>query len=240
MLKFKDPGTTSRVILLYTQRHTHAAEFRKELAAVTAKFEQLESSHANLQIENATLKSELEIIHKKSLDNEERIADLEGQLNKQQQWARMSNIEIVGLPETPNESPVNLAIKIASHAGVQLQPTQVESAYRVQPMKRIAGRPKPIIVRLQSRILKDQIISGLRRTKGISTRDIGLGGTDGKFYVNEHLTPINKQLLNATKANAKAMSYKFVWVRNCNIFLRKNEEAPVITVNSEKDLQKIN
>ncbi|KAL4720894.1 hypothetical protein ACJJTC_002936 [Scirpophaga incertulas] len=131
----------------------------------------------------------------------------------------MSNIEIVGLPETPNESPVNQAIKIASHAGVQLQPTQVESAYRVQPMKRVAG---------------------LRRTKGISTRDIGLGGTDGKFYVNEHLIPINKQLLNATKANAKAMSYKFVWVRNCNIFLRKNEEAPVIAVNSEKDLQKIN
>ncbi|KAL4711717.1 hypothetical protein ACJJTC_003484 [Scirpophaga incertulas] len=122
----------------------------------------------------------------------------------------MSNIEIVGLPETPNESPVNLAIKIASHAGVQLQPTQVESAYRVQPMKRVAGRPKPIIVRLQSRILKDQIIS------------------------------VGRRLLNATKANAKAMSYKFVWVRNCNIFLRKNEEAPVITVNSEKDLQKIN
>lgn len=220
-------------------RGSLAVEFRKELTAVTDKFERLESSHASLQIEHAALKRDFDSLQKKTLEEVDKITDLQGQLNKQQQWARMSNIEIVGLPETPKESPVDLALKIASHAGVLLQPAQVESVYRVQPMKKIDGRPKPIVVRLQTKMLKDQIISGLRKTKGISTRDIGLAGTNVRFFVNEHLTPYNKQLLNAAKSRAKDKSYKFVWVRNCNIFLRKNEESPVVTIGSEKDIQKI-
>lgn len=214
-------------------------EFRKELTVVTAKHDQLEISHTKLLGEHETLKKDFDILEKKNAMDSSKILDIQAQLNKQQQWARMSNIEIVGLPETPNESAVALAVKIASHVGVQLQPSQIESAYRVQPMQKVEGRPKPIVVKLQTRMLKDQIISGLRRTKGITTRDLGLNGADRRFFVNEHLTPENKQLLNAAKSRAKDKSYKFVWVRNCNIFLRKNEESPIITVSSEKDLRKI-
>lgn len=215
------------------------AEFRRELKTVSAKYDHLELSHAQLSDEHNLLRKEFDTLKKKSDADGDKISDLHSLINKQQQLARLSNIEIVGLPETTHESAVELAVKIASHAGVQLQCTQIESAHRVQPMRKIEGRPRPIVVKLQSRTLKDQIISGLRKTKGITTRDLGLGGVDRRFFVNEHLTPENKQLFNAIKSRAKDKSYKFVWVRNCNIFLRKNEESPVVAINSLKDLQKI-
>ncbi|KAL4720400.1 hypothetical protein ACJJTC_008224 [Scirpophaga incertulas] len=109
----------------------------------------------------------------------------------------MSNLEIVGLPETTNESPIDLVIKIAKFA------------------------------------------EALRKSKGISTRDLGLSGPAQRFFVNEHLTPENKQLLSAAKSRAKEKAYKYIWVRNCNIFLRKNEVSPVVTIGSKRDLQKI-
>lgn len=214
-------------------------EFRKELKTVSAKFDRLESSHTKLSDDHNLLRKEFDNLKKKSEADGDKMLDLQSLINKQQQLARSSNLEIVGLPETPNESAAEIVVKIAAHVGIQLQRTQIESAHRVQPMRKIEGRPKPIVVKLQTRLLKDQIISGLRKTKGITTRDLGLGGTGRRFFVNEHLTPENKQLLNATKLRAKDKSYKFVWVRNCNIFLRKNEESPVIVVGSIKDLQKI-
>lgn len=220
-------------------KNTLVTEFRKEIAAVTAKYDLLEESHSKLLNEHESLMKDFGTLQNKMLQTEDKLSELQGQFSKQQQKARLFNIEIVGLPETTNESPVELVMKIANHAGVQLQPDQIQSAHRVQPMRKIEGRPKPIVATLQSRMLKDKIIAGLRRARGISTKNLNLGGPDRKFFVNEHLTPENKQLFNAVKILANQRSYKFTWIRNCNIFLRKNEESPVINITTEKDLQKI-
>ncbi|CAH2095545.1 unnamed protein product [Euphydryas editha] len=220
-------------------KNTLVTEFRKEIAAVTAKYDHLEESHLKLLDEHESLMKDFVTLQNKMLQTEEKLSELHGQFSKQQQKARLFNIEVVGLPETSNESPVELIMKIANHAGVQLQPDQIQSAHRVQPMRKVEGRPKAIVATLQSRMLKDKIIAGLRKSRGISTRNLNLGGPDRKFFVNEHLTPENKQLFNAVKIRAKERSYKFTWIRNCNIFLRKNEESPVITITTEKDLQKI-
>lgn len=214
-------------------------EFRNELQAINTKYNELEILCTKVHDENEDLRKTLDTLQTNLIEDRDKINELQSQINKQQQWARMSNIEIVGLPESPNESAADLVVAIANHAGISLQRNQVETAYRVRPMKKVEGRPKPIVAKLQTRMLKDQIIAGLRKTNGISTRDVGLGGNNRKFFVNEHLTPENKQLLSSVKTHAKTKSYKFVWVRNCNIFLRKNEESPVITISSIKDIQKI-
>ncbi|VVC92492.1 unnamed protein product [Leptidea sinapis] len=109
---------------------------------------------------------------------------------KQQQWGRLNNLEIVGLPEKSNESLPDIIRKIALHAGVALTSEQIEFIHRVQPRQHISGRPKPIVVKLSNRDLKDHILSGLRRKRGIQTSDIGISGSSQKFFVNEHLTPI--------------------------------------------------
>lgn len=214
-------------------------EFRKDLQKINTKYNELENVCAKLHEEKEDLRKNLNTLQTKSMEDHDKILELQSQINKQQQGARMSNIEIVGLPESPNESTEDLVIAIANYAGVTLQCDQIESVHRVQPMRKVEGRPKPIVAKLQTRMLKDKIIAGLRKSNGISTRDVGLAGNNRKFFVNEHLTPENKQLLNAVKTRAKTKSFKFIWVRNCNIFLRKNEESPVITISSIKDLQKI-
>lgn len=215
------------------------ASFADEIKKIASDLNQLEESHNNLLKEHQNLRNNHDDLCKKNQLHENHIGELRRQLGKQQQWARINNLEIVGLPETSGESPVELVIMIAKHAGVKLSAEEVESAHRVQPMQKVEGRPKPIVVKLRDRLMKDKIISGLRKTRGVRSGDIGLRGPSKSIFVNEHLTPDNKQLLKVTKIRAQEKSYKFVWVRNCNIFLRKNEESPVIAINTERDLQKI-
>ncbi|XP_039763825.1 uncharacterized protein LOC120636417 [Pararge aegeria] len=215
------------------------AEIKSEIASLSSEFSQLQASYSQLQIENDHLKNDLRVLQERIDASDDQVSDLRAQFGRQQQQARINNLEIVGLPQTSSESPVDLVLKIARHAGVELKQGDIEFAHRVQPQKTITGRPKPIVVKMKNRLCKDNLLSGLKRKKGVCTKDIGIEGTEKKIFVNEHLTPENKQLLKATKTLAQQKAYKYVWVRNCNIFLRKNEESPALNIRLEKDLSKI-
>lgn len=214
-------------------------ELKHEITALSSEFSQLQASYNNLHHENDKLKNDLLSLQERVDASEEQVLELRSQIGRQQQQARINNLEIVGLPQTSSDSPTDIVLKIAAYAGVELRHEDIESAHRVQPQNAVAGRPKPIVVKLRERMCKDKLLSGLKRKKGICTKDIGIDGLEKKFFVNEHLTPENKQLFNKTKLFAREKAFKFVWIRNCNIFLRKNEESPAINIRFEKDLVKI-
>jgi hypothetical protein len=60
----------------------------------------------------------------------------------------------------------------------------------------------------------------------INTKLIGYGGEELPIYISEHLTPINKSLHAATRIWAKENHYKYVWVRNGKILIRKDNNHP--------------
>ncbi|CAH2240433.1 jg22143 [Pararge aegeria aegeria] len=146
-------------------------------------------------MENDHLKNDVRSLQDRVTVTEDQVIEMHSNLSRQQQQARMNNLEIVGLPQTSNESPSDLILRVAKYAGVELKLDDIDFAHRVQPQKPIAGRPKPIVVKLKDRLCKDRLLSGLKSKKGICTRDIGIEGPEKKFFVNEHLTPVNKQLL---------------------------------------------
>ncbi|XP_045502922.1 uncharacterized protein LOC123699918 [Colias croceus] len=214
-------------------------QIKDEIKAMSSQVKNIENSYQILQNEHCDLKQEIIKMRADITERDNQITELHNSLNKQQQWCRQSNIEVIGLPELSNENPKLLITEIANHAGVKLSAEDVEFAHRVQPFKSIPNRPRSLVIKLKDRNVKDRILSGLRKTKGITTKDIGFAGKPTRFYVFDHLTPNNKVLLKETKDIAAKKSYKFVWVRNCHIFLRKNEESPVLSIASKKDLSKI-
>lgn len=220
-------------------KETIITEIKSEIISLSSEFSQLQASYCQLQTENDSLKNDVCVLQKQISLCEDQLSELRSQFGKQQQQARINNLEIVGLPQTNSENTIDLIRNIARYAGVDLNHDDIEFAHRVQPQKTIAGRPKSIVVKLKDRLCKDKILSGLKRKKGICTKDIGIEGAEKRFFVNEHLTPENKQLLKKIKTVAREKAYKFVWVRNCNIFLRKNEESPALSIRSEKDIDKI-
>ena len=75
--------------------------------------------------------------------------------------------------------------------------------------------------------------------KIITNFDIGLKGRE-RIYISESLTPHYRKLLKTVKEMAKLKEYKFVWWKNDRILVRKEERSPVIVIEKEEDLKKLN
>lgn len=167
------------------------------------------------------------------------IKELKYEIKQQQQWDRLLNLEISGLPEIKNEDLYAIVAKIALHAGVTLNKDDVINASRIQSRLQNTGKPKNVIVKLRNRITKDNILAGLRKSRGVTTLDISIPGDARRIYVSEHLTVDNKLIYKRCRDMAKSKQFQFVWTKNCKIFMRKNETSPAICIKEESDLKKL-
>lgn len=167
------------------------------------------------------------------------IAKLEAELNNQQQRDRAFNLEINGILEKSNEKLIDYYCAMVRLLGIDSSTTDVVHMTRIRPLNPVPGRPKSIVVKLNSRLLRDAILSAIRNRKGLSTCDLGIAGDQRKIFVNEHLTPSNKLLHRETRQKAAAAQYRFVWIRDGKIFVRKNDTSATIRIITSADLRKI-
>ena len=71
--------------------------------------------------------------------------------------------------------------------------------------------------------------------KSVTTADFGFS-VDKKIFINESLTPKNKELFKNCLKFKKDKSYKFLWTNAGKIFLRRSADSPVIPINSSADI----
>ena len=211
------------------------SKLNNTLQATTQDVSSLQES-LELQInEHNLLKKRVENLSSQNTDYE----SLVNKIETLEQQARQNNIEICNVPEKQNE---NLAIMLEMIGTAIKQPivrAEILSIHRVpHANKQEKTRPKNIIVKFSSRILRDNVISAFRIRKGLSTEDLGISGTSRKIYLNEHLTLRKKQLLRDCRLSAVKYNFKFVWVRNSTIFVRKTSDSPIFIIRTEKDLSK--
>lgn len=189
--------------------------------------------------EISMLKEKDNVLHTEIHKLRHELLEVKVNMNNSEQRERFNNLEIRGLPESKSEELSATLALIAEHAGVALTPQDVVHITRVQPRQSINGRPRVVVAKLKLRILKDNIISGIRKARGLTTKDLGIHGKPVPVYVSDHLTPTNKALLRRCKELAAAREYQYVWVKNCRIYVRKNAASQCFMVNSEIDFQKI-
>lgn len=95
------------------------------------------------------------------------------------------------------------------------------------------------IVMLKSVQVRDFIISKKRKKPVLKVSDVFADNTPGMIYVNEFLPPEQFSLLIRTKAKAAATSCRYVWVKLGHIFVRREDGSPIMQINSDTDLSKL-
>lgn len=199
---------------------------------ISEQFDQMKKELDSNKEKIVKLKSENE-----ALIND--IRDISFRLNALEQYTRQENVELSGIPENKSENIVKTVMQLSKVVSLNLQENDVLSAFRIRKLDATSSRPRSIVVKLRStRIRDDLLASVVKFNKANSTKEklnshhLGYGGTKQPIFVSEHLSPLNKRIHAATRKAASEKSYKYVWVRDGRILIRKDEKSPAKQITS--------
>ncbi|KAF9420854.1 hypothetical protein HW555_003040 [Spodoptera exigua] len=167
------------------------------------------------------------------------IDNLVAKIDSMEQQARNCNAEICNVPEKRGENLLNIIEMVGSAVRFPICQKDIVSIHRVQHATQQGNKPKNIVVKFASRILRDNLISAYRLTKTLKAEQIGLPGSSATIYINEHLTLKNKQLFRKTREVAASHNYKYVWIKNSTILVRKMDGTSTFAIRTEDDVRKI-
>ncbi|CAH2258501.1 uncharacterized protein LOC120636341 [Pararge aegeria] len=165
---------------------------------------------------------------------------LEDALERTEKSSRATCLEIRNIPTQSAESKNNLlntVINTGKALNLDIQPHEIKDVFRIKT--KTLDR-KTIIVDLTSVILKEKIISAVRRfNKGqnkLTTEHLKIQGPAKPVFISENLTTKMKRVFFLARDYAKTNDFKFCWVSHGRIYLRKREGGPLIQISGESDL----
>lgn len=167
------------------------------------------------------------------------VARLEAKIDSMEQFARQCNIEICNLPDKRNENLVTIIESIGNVVNFPVSHNDIISAHRVPHAQQQDSKPKNVVVKLRSRIVRDNLLSAYRKIKSIKSDQLGISGAPVKVYMNEHLTLKNKALFRKCREVASKNHFKFVWIKNATILVREREGMRATAILTDDDLKKI-
>nr|CAI5840816.1 unnamed protein product [Callosobruchus analis] len=159
------------------------------------------------------------------------IVKIKSQLNKQEQLNLRNNVIIQGIPQKSNENVTDIVKTISEKLEVQNVSNFI--AYRLGNGSGDGSRP--IKIEFSDENSKLKFMKSKKRLK-LTSKDLGFN-ENKKVYLNHDLTATNLELLKAARICKQKMDFKFLWINNGNILMRKDENSKVIFVDDLEQLK---
>lgn len=214
---------------------------KDELASVKKSLGFFSDSFDEIKKDTKSLRQELTVIQGQTLEFQKEnqkitkeLRDTQKQLIELKQYGRRNNIELKGVPSSKNEDLHKILQGAAASLQVSISSNDIDVVHRV-PTR--GDGPANIIVRFVSRRTRDRILHAAKKTR-LNTTMLGFEENEPVF-VNEHLCPENKILLGKAINTKREKNWKFTWVSEGKILMRKTENSKAVHVSCEDDLAKI-
>lgn len=201
-------------------------DFRAKATTIDLKIVEYEKRFIHIAKETENIKCQMQ--------------GLEERFSEEQQKSRMNNLELFGIPEHRSENLINVICTIAKSLNVVINAADIEFATRVTTRLKDSNFPKPVIVKFIKQDIKNEILSSIRKKKGLTSSEVGFTSKPRPIYINEHLTPLNKLLFKNTRDECKSLGFQYVWTRNGKIYIRKNNNCAAIHIKNMKQIEKLN
>lgn len=219
-------------------------------AEITHLKDQLTAVSSTLTGTASDYKCAIEVRDREILTLKATVEGLHATMGIKAQQDLRNELEIIGIPEPENENLLHTVLLLSKKIGVDVSEQDVDGVYRAGPKKSPKGNaaeppsfigkknlPRPVVVRLVRRAKRDEVIKSAKTRKNLTSEGISDGPTRDVF-VNERLTKENRLLFRQTKLRASEHNFRYVWVREGSILVRKAEKAAAILIRSPGDLEK--
>lgn len=223
------------------------AQQNKNIEKIYDTVEQIKKQNDSIQDSINFLSEKYETLNKQitklETENDKNlkyIQTLENRLEKCEQMSRASCVEFRNIPNFENETKekiVNTVAKIGEILKVPTEYSEIKDTFRITTKKN--PNKKTIIVEFTTNIKKENFIKMYKKyikDKALSTVSLGINGPDTPIYISENLTAKMKRLYYLSRDFAKSNDYRYCWLSNGKIFVRKQDGSPQCLIREEADL----
>ncbi|XP_040074137.1 uncharacterized protein LOC120846440 [Ixodes scapularis] len=201
-------------------------EAQNSLAFMNKDIEELKAKCDSLSADNTKLKQSNDLLETNNTDLTRQVAQLE-------QYSRLNNVEIRGVPNNPTEDPGELLTHIGNHINCPITKADIDIVHRVPTPSQ--PNAHNIIARFISRDHKNDFQKKARRAR-ITSKDLNLQEEPRQIFFNDHLSPLNKKLFSAALRLKKDKEWMHLWTDQCVIKARKTNGSSVHKIVSQDDL----
>ena len=197
------------------------------------KVKQLEEQNKEIVEESTRLKQEIIILSQNVATKKDIVDNLH-------QYSRRDCLKITGIPEFPQENTDKIIKDLGSIIGVNIRDDiSVSHCLPVSNSGKKNTNPA-IIVKFVRRHVRDAFYNAKKILNGKSTKNLGFHRTrERKIYISESLTQKNKHIFKRRYKAKMGLNFCFIWTRHGMIFLRVDQNSPVISINNGKDIESL-
>ena len=156
-------------------------EIKKDTSATLTKLEALDKRVVALEGELSVSKNANSLL-------KEEISRLERKVLADNQYGRLENIEIAGIPPKSNDSELeDIVVAIANEINVEVEPSDISACHH------LGGERGDVIVRFVNRKAADSMFRSAPMLKGLDLSTL-LGADHAPVYINPNLCPELKSM----------------------------------------------
>jgi hypothetical protein len=207
---------------------------RNDISDIKTTFQE---SIDTLKNENDALKTRCKNLEENLVKSSSELHELKSHIRDLQQYSRLNNLEIVGVPLTKNEDVYALLEKVASTINVPWLRNEISVAHRLPSSQK--DRHPNIVVRFISRSTRAAWLSAAKQKKGLDAVHLSSAFKPTPVYINEHLTSHSKAVLSSAKRMVREQQLAFAWVKEGRVLVRVTADARPRRVSEVGDLERL-
>lgn len=225
----------SIVILKNLRQRLESME--KSLQFISSCQDDLKLELRTLNKENISIKEKLHKLEGITYEQEKRINNLEILADIINQEKLKNNIIITGLPSNL-ENKVSVVEQIAKKLNVEIPANDIDQ--NISEIKNKNNKDtSSYVVRCKSHLTKQNLLTKSKKAR-IFTDDLNLSnGSNKQVFMMHHLTALQSKLYYEAKLIKIKYNFKYLWISNGKIMLRKEEGSKFFQIVSLQDIQHI-
>ena len=198
----------------------------KTMNEVLNKLSKITEQNKKLIERNELLEKELFLQKKQNLELEEKLYKIITPLEIER---RQNNLELHGLAEEKEENCETAVKSVLSK--INPEPVTIVKCFRYGKKETPTGekRTRPIFIQFLKKEERDRMYNYRSSLRKLQNR----------VYLNENLPTFLNELRGKANTRRKQYKYKFIWTKNGNILVRKDENSTVLNIRIPSDLEKI-
>ncbi|KAJ2941764.1 hypothetical protein O0L34_g10568 [Tuta absoluta] len=227
---------------------------KEELAQLNTTMKEIKETNTNIGMQiafvsaqNEELKLKINKLEALAREDREYIMFLEDRLDEMQLAYRKTNFEIKGVPKLQSETKqdlVDMVVTLSETLDCKINKGDIKDIYRVRS-KKPEQRNTPIIVETSSALLKTNLLKmakiyNIKNKSKLRAKHMGFKTQEETpIFLSENLTPKSARLFFMARDLAKSKHYKFVWTSYGKVYVRRTEEAAIIHIKTEQQIQNL-